>query len=218
MAAVPPAGVPAVAAAPDPAEIVRDVLAITGLSNNGVNVNNRQTSKFANANGIFEIEDFASLEMTQVKEMIKQYQKVAGATIAGIRIQNNLQGLIWYARDMERRNLAIDVNDIDEDVLQDARDDYLTYLKELEAGTKITEIDKFDPKKDFTDWDDNITEKLGRIMGSQSAGIHYVIRPTLAAGFAPQNDKEILRYDLPLTGRKYNKISVLYSRCSHSPL
>ena len=78
MAAVPPAGVPAGAAVPlvvDPAEIVRDVLAITGLSNVGVNVNNRQTTKFANANGIYEIDDFASLETTQVKEMIKQPQK-----------------------------------------------------------------------------------------------------------------------------------------------
>jgi len=222
MAAVPPAGVPAVAAVPivvDPAEIVRDVLAITGLSNNGVNVNNRQTSKFANANGIYEIEDFAALEPTQVKETIKQYQKAAGSTIAGIRVQNNLQGLIWYARDMERRNQAIDINDIDEDVLKDARDDYLSYLKELEAGTKITELDKFDPKKDFTDWDDNITEKLGRIMGSQSAGIHYVIRPTLAAGFTPQNDKEILRYDLPLAGRKYDKDnSTVFSMLAQSTL
>jgi hypothetical protein len=185
------------AAAPppvDPAEIVRDALEITGLSNTGVNIDNRQTSKFANANGITDIDDFASLETAQVKEMIKQYQKVNGATVAaGIRVQNNLQGLIWHARDMTRRNQAIDINDIDEDRLQEASDDCLMYLKDLEAGTKITALDKFDPKKDFSDWDDNVTELLGRIMGSQEAGIYYVIRSDLPAGFVPQNNKEILR-------------------------
>ena len=56
-------------------------------------------------------------------------------------------------------------------------------------------------------------------MGSQSAGIHYVIRPTLAAGFTPQNDKEILRYDLPLAGRKYNKDnSTVFSLLAQSTL
>jgi hypothetical protein len=69
-------------------------LGITGLANTGANVANRQTSKFANANGITDVEDFAILDTAQVKEMIKQYQKVAGSLAAGIRVQNNLQGLI----------------------------------------------------------------------------------------------------------------------------
>ena len=74
MAAVPPAGVPAVAAVPivvDPAEIVRDVLEITGLSNIGVNVNNRQTSKFANANGIYEIKSFTLHSTSERSIMVK---------------------------------------------------------------------------------------------------------------------------------------------------
>jgi hypothetical protein len=75
MAAVPPLN----PAPLNPADLVRDVLAITGLSNTGVNVNTRQTSKFANANGIVSIDDFAILDTAQVREMIKQYQKVAGS-------------------------------------------------------------------------------------------------------------------------------------------
>jgi hypothetical protein len=75
MAAVPPANPAPV----DPASLVRDVLRITGLANTGANVAQRQTSKFANANGITDVDDFAMLDTAQVKEMIKQYQKVAGS-------------------------------------------------------------------------------------------------------------------------------------------
>ena len=119
MAAVPPVNPAPV----DPASLVRDVLRITGLSNTG-NVNTRQTTRFANANGIVSIDDFALLDTAQVKEMIKQYQKVAGSQAAGIRVQNNLQGLIWHARDMKRRGKTIDINNLDEDTLEAARDDY----------------------------------------------------------------------------------------------
>ncbi len=172
MAAVPPL---------NHAGLVRDVLAITGLSNTG-NVNTRQTTRFANANGIASIDDFASLDTAHVREMIKQYQKMAGSLPAGIKVQNNLQGLIWYARDMKRRNKAIDINNLNLDTLDASREDYQMYLKDLEASGKITEIKKFDLKKDFSDWDDSITVTLSRIMGSQEAGIHYVTRPDLPAG------------------------------------
>ena len=139
MAAIPPVNPAPV----DPAGLVRDVLETVGLANTGVNINNRQTSKFANANGITDIEDFAILDTTQVKEMIKQYQKVAGSLAAGIRVQNNLQGLIWHARDMKRRGKAIDINNLDGDMLEAARDDYHMYLKDLEISNKITAIDNY---------------------------------------------------------------------------
>ena len=42
-------------------------------------------------------------------------------------------------------------------------------------------------------------------MGSQETGIYYVIRPDLPVGYVPQTSKEILRYELPLNGRKYDK-------------
>ena len=41
------------------ADLVRDMLAIIGLSNTGVNVNTRQTTRFMSANSIEAVEDFA---------------------------------------------------------------------------------------------------------------------------------------------------------------
>jgi hypothetical protein len=101
---------------------------------------------------------------------------------------------------MKRRGKTIDINNLDEDTLEAARDDYQMYLKDLEASKLITAIDKFDPKMDFSDWDDSISETFSRIMGSQETGVYYVIHPNLPAGYVPLNSKEILRYELPLYG------------------
>ena len=123
----------------------------------------------------------------------------------GIRVQNNLQGLIWHARDMLRQNNTIDVANLDVDLLEAACDDYQMYLKDLEVGLKVTELEKFVLKKDFSDWDDNVTESLGRIMGAQEAPIDYLIRISQPAGFIARNPKEELKYALPLTGQKFDK-------------
>jgi len=212
------ANVAAANVAVNPADIVRDALQIVGISNNG-NVNTRQTTRFMNANQLVDINDFKTLiDVTNVKEMVKQYQRVAGATALGIRVQNNLQGLIWYARDKERRGLTIDVADLNEDVLNEAREDYQNYLKDYEDG-KVAELEKFNEKTDFADWDDGVTETLSRKMGAFQAPMDYLIRETQPAGFVPRNPKETLKYALPLQGRKYEKDnSLLFSMLNVSVL
>ena len=200
-----------VAANINPADVVRDVLSIVGMNNNG-NVNTRQTTRFMLANQLNDIDDFMSLHASQVKEMVKQYQRVAGATPMGIRVQNNLQGLIWYARDRARRGLTIDVANLDEDLLNESREDHVMYLKDNEEGQKITELEKFNEKVDFADWDEGVFETLGRKIGAQEAPMNYLIREIQPAGFVPRNSKEELRYALPLQGRKYDKDnSLLFS-------
>ena len=180
-----------VAANINPADVVRDVLSIVGMNNNG-NVNTRQTTRFMLANQLNDIDDFMSLHASQVKEMVKQYQRVAGATPMGIRVQNNLQGLIWYARDRARRGLTIDVANLNEDLLNESREDYVMYLKDNEEGQKITELEKFSEKVDFADWDEGVFETLGRKIGAQEAPMNYLIRETQPAGFVPRNPKEEL--------------------------
>ena len=86
-----------------PADLVRDVLALVGLNNTG-NANARQTTRFMNANSIENVEDFASLDTSQVREMVKQYQRAHVQGSIGITIQNRLKGLIWWDRDRRRPN------------------------------------------------------------------------------------------------------------------
>jgi hypothetical protein len=117
----------------NPADIVRDALEVVGMNNIG-NVNTRQTTRFMNANQLEDMDVFKFIDVSHVKEMVKQYQKAPGSTALGIRVQNNLQGLIWHAHDRDRRGLTIDVANLNEDILSDAREDYQMYLKDNEEG------------------------------------------------------------------------------------
>ena len=78
----------------NPADIVRDALDVVGMSNIG-NINTRQTTRFMNANQLDDMDDFnfKYIDVSDMKEMVKQYQKAPGSTALGIRVQNNLQGL-----------------------------------------------------------------------------------------------------------------------------
>ena len=90
-------------------------------------------------------------------------------------------------------------------ILSDAREDYQMYLKDNEDGQKITQLEKFNVKNNFADWDYSVTETLSRKMGAYQAPMEYLIRETQPAGFVPRNPKEELRYALLLQGRKYDK-------------
>jgi hypothetical protein len=52
------------------ANAIRDVLALVGL-NNTSNNNSRQTTHFMVANSIDDVDDFAFLDTSQVREMVK---------------------------------------------------------------------------------------------------------------------------------------------------
>ena len=188
----------------DPADLVRDALALVGLSDTG-NVNTRHTTRFMNANSIESVEDFASLDTSQVKEMVKIYRQAFAQGNMGITTQNRLKGLIWWARDKRRRGQPIDTTTLDLARLEEAREEYEMYLKDVEAGSKVTALEKWSSKVEFSSWDDMVTEILDQRMGAQETSISYVIRPNQPAGFTPRNSKEELKYALPLNGSKYRQ-------------
>jgi hypothetical protein len=129
-------------AAVPPANIIRDALAVVGLNNTG-NVNARQTTHFMVANSIDDVDDFSSIDTSQVREMVKQYQRAHPAGSIGITLQNRLKGLIWWARDQRRRGQAVDTTTLNAGILEAAREDYEMYLKDVDAGSKITALEKF---------------------------------------------------------------------------
>ena len=107
----------------DPADVVRDALALVGLNNTG-NVNTRYTTRFMNANSIKSVEDFASLDTSQVREMAKIYRQAFAQGNMGITTQNKLKGLIWWARNKRRRGQPIDTKTLDLERLEEAREEY----------------------------------------------------------------------------------------------
>lgn len=141
--------------------------------------------------------------------MVKHYQRAHPAGSMGITLQNRLKGLIWWARDQRRRGQVINMATLNLDRLEEAREDYEMYLKDVDAGSTVTALEKFNSKTEFSSWDDIVTETLDQQMGAQEASITYVIRPVQPAGFVPRNSKEELKYALPLTGSKYNADNAL---------
>jgi hypothetical protein len=188
----------------DPADVVRDALAMVGRNSTG-NVNTRQTTRFMNVNSIESVEDFASLDTSQVRKMVKKYRQAHAQGNMGITTQNKFKGLIWWARDKRRRGQPVDTMTLDLERLEEAREEYEMYLKHVEAGSKVTALEKYNSKVEFSSWDEMVTKILNQRMGAQETSISYVIRPIQPAGFAPRNNKEELKYALPLTGSKYRQ-------------
>ena len=88
------------------------------------------------------------------------------------------------------------------------------YLKDVDADSRATALEKYNSKTEFSSWDDIVTKTLNQRMGAQEGSINYVIRPVQTAGFVPRNSKEELKYALPLTGSKYRADNaVVYITC-----
>jgi len=197
---------------PLPQEMIdlRDiVLPRVGLRNDPVNVAQRQTTQFIELHGLRSLDDFERLEPYQAKDLVKAYNARYPARSLGILVLNNLTGLIWYAKDMERRGLQKDPNAVDDDILRDGHLAHEAYVQNRDKGENIKQLEKWSEKNDFDDWDRKVTETLSLVYGRQYCPLAYVIRPDKPAGWDPMvdatNDYERLMYQLPLNGTAYNR-------------
>jgi len=127
----------------------------------------------------------------------------------GIIAQNNLTGLIWYVKDLRRRGLEIEPDEIDDDSLYEGHLAYEAYVQNRDKGENIKSLEKWSDKIDFDDWDRKVTETLSLVYGRNYCPIAYVIRPDKPAGWDPMvdatTDYERLMYQLPLNGPAYNR-------------
>ena len=83
------------------------ILPMVGFSNDGANPNQRQTHQFTTMTQLVTLELYQYLEFDQVKMLIKRYQTRYPNQNLGVLVQNNLTGLIWYVKDLARRQLPI---------------------------------------------------------------------------------------------------------------
>lgn len=88
---------------------------------------------------------------------------------------------------MQRQNQAINIATLNVNTLETACDDYQLYLKDLEVGSKVTKLEKFELEKELSNWDDNVTDTFGWIMGAHD----YIIPINQPAGrkFDKDNSK-----------------------------
>ena len=196
------------AALPQDLVDLRDVvLPLVGLTNQGP-VANRQTTQFIALHQIRSLEDFIRIEPHQAKELVKASNARHPTQSMGILVLNNLTGLIWHCKDMNRRGLPLDPFDITADNLMDGHLAYEAYVQNRDKGDNIKALEKWTEKIDFDDWDRKVTETLSLIYGRNYCPLAYVIRPDKPQGWDPlvdaATDYERLMYQLPLNGVAFN--------------
>lgn len=188
---------------------LRDVvLPLVGLSNAGP-IDDRQTTQFMTFHGLTSADSFNLLEPYQAKDLVKQFSQRFPASSMGILIQNNLTGLIWHVKDMNRRSLPLDAGTIGMNDLYRGHLAYEAYVQNRDKGENIKALEKWSDKLEFDDWDRKVTETLSLIYGRNYCPIAYVIRPDKPLGWNPAvdatTDYERLMYQLPLNGIAYDQ-------------
>ena len=118
-----------------------------------------------------------------------------------------MTGLIWHVKDLNRRELALDLNDITIGDLQDGHQAYEVYVQNRDKGGNIKSIKRWSEKIECEEWDRKVTETFSLIYRRHYCPITYVIRPDKTLGWDPlvnaMYNFERLMYQLPLNGIAY---------------
>lgn len=201
------------------------VLPVVGLSNAGP-VNTRQTMQFMTFHGLLSVNSFNLLEPYQAKDLVQQYSQRFPASSMGIILHNNLTGLIWHVKDLNRRSLPFNAATFGMNDLYRGHLAYEAYVQNRDKGENIKALEKWSDKIEFDDWDRKVTETLSLVYGRNYCPIAYVIRPDKPAGWDPAvdatTDYEKLMYQLPLAGIAYEQdnaavFSMIQLAVVHSP-
>ena len=92
------------------------ILPVVGLANTGAVVDH-QTMQFLSVHRLKSTNNFGHLEPHKAKDLVKSINLRHPDSSLGILVQNYLTGLIWYVKDQHCWGLAVDLNDINKDVL-----------------------------------------------------------------------------------------------------
>lgn len=177
----------------------------TVLTNIGmVNVADRNT--LVDVEGFASIADLGILDGdNDINEMAKRLASrpaAAGRVIIGTVLIKRLQGLVWWVRDRQKRDLPLDPAEFDDAAMRQAIE-MRQVRKELRDKTEpeVKELGTFNPDY-FESYEDAFINFLARTTGVQGEPLRYVVRDdTPPAEFA--NDEQRRMYQLALDGRAF---------------
>jgi hypothetical protein len=136
-----------------------------------------------------------------ITEMVKA---MASCTVAdgrvhlGIVIVKNLQTLVWWVRDRQKRNIALHAADFDPDTLDNTAVMKDLYKERASKEPSVTALAKFDPD-DFDTHEDAFLNLMSQTFGVLNEPLRYVVRPvTLRTAYG--SDEEEQMYQFPLEG------------------
>jgi hypothetical protein len=175
------------------------ILPMLGFSNKG-NQNQRQLNQFSSLTQLIALDLYQHLEFDQVKHLIKRYH-------IEVLVNNNLIGLIWYVKDLVRRQQPVLPDEVTPDDIFQGYAAYKGYTSNKEKGENLTKLPKYDNKLEFDEWYERVNDVLNMIYGSNLCPIAYVIRLDKPDTWDPEvdarTDMERLTYQLALNGPEF---------------
>lgn len=190
-------------------ELIDIVLPLLQMNNTGVEAT-RETTRFRNVHGLNRLVDFAGMTPDRAKYLVQMYNDnlPRTATRMGLLTQNLIQGLIMWVIDQTRRQLGLDVAELDAMVLQEQQINYQSYLQMKDNAERIKGAPRFSDDGDFEDWDSAVMNYLAQIMEMWPCGIDYCCREDMGPGYDPVRDAmnyhERLMQQIAHAGPKYN--------------
>jgi hypothetical protein len=151
---------------------------------------------------------------TDVTEMAKRLASrtvVDGRTILGTVQIKNLQALVFWVKDRQKRGLNLDVNDWTpaEITLTMATKEVRKEEKDNYSKPSVTELGTFDPQ-DFEVFEEGFINYLARLRGAQGEDLRYVVRPDQAPDeFETEQQRRM--FQIPLTGVAFDQDNATHS-------
>ena len=200
-------------------EDVHHVLTVCGIAAEA----SRQV--FILIEGLDTLESFGDLsgdsDVTEMAKRMASRPIANGRVILGTTHIKRIQGLVYWIKDHQKRDLVADYNEWTIDVMRSAMT-----RKESEKNFSSVDVDMIDPGKCQTDhgwdaWQIGFLNKLGATMGAAKVTIDYVVRKDVADDYVFEDEDEERKYQMPLDGENFkrdNKLvySMLKAACVKS--
>jgi hypothetical protein len=124
-----------------------------------------------------------------------------GRVHLGIVVIKQLQTLIWWVRDRQKRGLALHAADFDADTLDKAAVVMKNLRKErADKEPSVSVLGKFDPD-DFDTHEDAFLDLMSQMFGVPKEPLRYIVRPAMMpTAFFGSDDEEERMYQFPLEG------------------
>jgi hypothetical protein len=138
------------------------------------------------------------IDVNEMARGMASRTQAEGRVYIGTVMIKQLQTLIWWVRDQQKRGLALDAADIDADTLDKAAMMKSLCKERADKEASVTVPGKIDPD-DFDTHEDAFLNLLSQTFGILKEPLRYIVRPaTTPTEFG--SDKEERMYQFPLEG------------------
>ena len=151
------------------------------------------------AEGFDDVSRFGRVTAADMVTMVKALRQVPNNPVRITTLAlKNLKALVWWARDRKRRNLPIDADEFDDDLL----DDCITKMEldEVEKDSKIEAPASLTKAEDWVKWELSMVNYLMTIKGASGIPLAYIVRKEVDEDYEFENEVEELIYQAPLDG------------------